>query len=102
MVLHLPTPFALMPLTSILQIPTSILRSSRVIMNEPPRGLKATLLLGLKSLTPKQVSSGPAEKQRRQFLSRLSTLSMFTDLCLVASTQYTSSHAFCMPSSRSD
>ena len=57
------------------QIPTSILRSSRVLMNEPPRGLKATLLLGLRSLATAPLSQGPTEKHRRELSLALSFLS---------------------------
>ncbi|CED84986.1 dynein heavy chain cytosolic [Phaffia rhodozyma] len=51
------------------KIPTSILRSSRVVMNEPSRGLKATLLMGLRSLSRKQLSQGPSEKHRLYLLA---------------------------------
>ena len=49
-------------------VPVNILRQSRVIMNEPPPGVKANLLDSLKSITPSRLSQGPAEKARLYFL----------------------------------
>jgi dynein heavy chain 1 len=48
-------------------IPVNILRQSRIIMNEPPPGVRANLLDTLKGL-PTRFASGPAEKQRLFFL----------------------------------
>ncbi|KIY45226.1 dynein heavy chain protein 1 [Fistulina hepatica ATCC 64428] len=49
-------------------IPVNILRQSRLIMNEPPPGVKANLLDSLRSITPNRLSQGPAEKIRLYFL----------------------------------
>ncbi|KAF9056435.1 dynein heavy chain protein 1 [Panaeolus papilionaceus] len=49
-------------------IPVNILRQSRLIMNEPPPGIKANLLDSLRSITPNRLSQGPAEKLRLYFL----------------------------------
>ncbi|KAI4519311.1 dynein heavy chain [Schizophyllum commune Loenen D] len=49
-------------------IPTNILRQSRLIMNEPPPGIKANLLDSLRSIAPTRLSQGPAEKIRLYFL----------------------------------
>ena len=49
-------------------VPISILRQSRVIMNEPPPGVRANLLDTLRGLSPTRLSSGPAEKSRLFFL----------------------------------
>lgn len=49
-------------------IPINILRQSRVIMNEPPPGVRANLLETLKSLPQARSTSGPAEKTRLFFL----------------------------------
>jgi len=49
-------------------IPISILRQSRVIMNEPPPGVRANLLDTLRSLPQDRLSTGPAEKGRLYFL----------------------------------
>lgn len=49
-------------------IPINILRQSRVIMNEPPPGVRANLLDTLKSLPQARLASGPAEKARLFFL----------------------------------
>ena len=49
-------------------IPVNILRQGRVVMNEPPPGIRANLLDSLRSLDPKRLSTGPAEKMRLYFL----------------------------------
>lgn len=49
-------------------IPVNILRQSRLIMNEPPPGVKANLLDSLQSISPQRLSQGPAEKVRLYFL----------------------------------
>jgi dynein heavy chain 1, cytosolic len=49
-------------------IPVNILRQSRVLMNEPPPGIKANLLDSLRSIAPSRLSQGPAEKVRLYFL----------------------------------
>lgn len=49
-------------------IPVNILRQSRLLMNEPPPGIKANLLDSLQSISPQRLSQGPAEKARLYFL----------------------------------
>ncbi|RDB29164.1 Cytoplasmic dynein 1 heavy chain 1 [Hypsizygus marmoreus] len=49
-------------------IPVNILRQSRLIMNEPPPGIKANLLDSLRSITSTRLSHGPTEKIRLYFL----------------------------------
>ena len=49
-------------------IPVNILRQSRIIMNEPPPGIKANLLDSLRSIAPHRLTQGPAEKVRLYFL----------------------------------
>ncbi|TFK30694.1 dynein [Coprinopsis marcescibilis] len=49
-------------------IPVNILRQSRLIMNEPPPGIKANLVDSLRSIPPGRLSHGPAEKVRLYFL----------------------------------
>ncbi|KAL4069341.1 dynein heavy chain and region D6 of dynein motor-domain-containing protein [Scleroderma citrinum] len=49
-------------------IPVNILRQSRIIMNEPPPGIKANLLDSLRSIAPHRLAEGPAEKVRLYFL----------------------------------
>ncbi|KAF8845443.1 hypothetical protein BDN67DRAFT_1065300 [Paxillus ammoniavirescens] len=49
-------------------IPVNILRRSRIIMNEPPPGVKANLLDSLGSISPHRLTQGPAEKVRLYFL----------------------------------
>jgi dynein heavy chain 1 len=51
-----------------LSIPVNILRQSRIIMNEPPPGIKANLLDSLRSITSVRLSQGPTEKTRLYFL----------------------------------
>ena len=49
-------------------IPVNILRQSRILMNEPPPGVRANLLDTLRSLPQASLNSGPAEKARLFFL----------------------------------
>lgn len=49
-------------------IPINILRQSRIIMNEPPPGIKANLLDSLHSIPGTRLTQGPAEKVRLYFL----------------------------------
>ena len=49
-------------------IPVNILRQSRVLMNEPPSGVRANLLDTLRGLPQARLASGPAEKSRLFFL----------------------------------
>ena len=49
-------------------IPVNILRQSRIIMNEPPPGVRANLLDSLRGLPPSRLQNGPAEKARLYFL----------------------------------
>ncbi|KZT42722.1 dynein heavy chain [Sistotremastrum suecicum HHB10207 ss-3] len=51
-----------------LSIPVNILRQSRVIMNEPPPGIKANLLDSLRGVPSARLSQGPSEKARLYFL----------------------------------
>jgi dynein heavy chain 1 len=49
-------------------IPVNILRQSRIIMNEPPPGMRANLLESLQSITPERIGGpGPAERYRLYF-----------------------------------
>jgi dynein heavy chain 1, cytosolic len=49
-------------------IPVNILRQSRILMNEPPPGIKANLQDSLRSIAPTRLTQGPAEKARLYFL----------------------------------
>lgn len=49
-------------------IPINILRQGRVLMNEPPPGIRANILESLRTITPDRLKSGPAEKTRLYFL----------------------------------
>lgn len=49
-------------------IPVNILRQSRILMNEPPPGIKANLFDSLRSISSSRLSQGPAEKIRLYFL----------------------------------
>lgn len=49
-------------------IPVNILRQSRIIMNEPPPGVRANLLDTLRGLPESRLQTGPAEKARLFFL----------------------------------
>ncbi|KAI0828245.1 dynein heavy chain [Trametes gibbosa] len=49
-------------------IPVNILRQSRILMNEPPPGIKANLSDSLRSISSARLTQGPAEKARLYFL----------------------------------
>ncbi len=49
-------------------IPVNFLRASRILMNEPPPGLKANMLDSLRALSPSRLQRGPAESARLFFL----------------------------------
>jgi dynein heavy chain 1 len=49
-------------------IPVNILRQGRVLMNEPPPGIRANILESLRTISPARLASGPAEKTRLYFL----------------------------------
>lgn len=49
-------------------IPVNILRQSRLIMNEPPPGIKANLLDSLRTISTSRLTQGPTEKIRLYFL----------------------------------
>jgi dynein heavy chain 1 len=49
-------------------IPVSFLRASRILMNEPPPGLKASMLDNLRGIPPARIQSCPAEAMRLFFL----------------------------------
>jgi dynein heavy chain 1 len=49
-------------------IPVNILRQSRILMNEPPPGIKANLFDSLRNISSSRLSQGPAEKVRLYFL----------------------------------
>ncbi|KAL8276643.1 hypothetical protein RQP46_010992 [Phenoliferia psychrophenolica] len=49
-------------------IPVNILRQGRVLMNEPPPGIRANILESLRTIAPARLASGPAEKTRLYFL----------------------------------
>lgn len=49
-------------------IPVNILRQGRVLMNEPPPGIRANILESLRNISPARLASGPAEKTRLYFL----------------------------------
>ncbi|KAH9486661.1 Cytoplasmic dynein 1 heavy chain 1 [Psilocybe cubensis] len=49
-------------------IPVNILRQSRLLMNEPPPGVKANLVDSLQSISPQRLNQGPTEKVRLYFL----------------------------------
>lgn len=51
-----------------LSIPVNLLRQSRLVMNEPPPGIKANLLDSLRSIPSSRLTQGPAEKIRLYFL----------------------------------
>ncbi|KAM0792972.1 hypothetical protein ACM66B_002727 [Microbotryomycetes sp. NB124-2] len=50
------------------KIPVNILRQGRVLMNEPPPGIRANILESLRSIPPARLANGPAEKARLYFL----------------------------------
>ncbi|ORX39193.1 dynein heavy chain, N-terminal region 1-domain-containing protein [Kockovaella imperatae] len=49
-------------------VPVNLLRHSRIIMNEPPPGVRANLLDTLRGLPQSKLVTGPAEKPRLLFL----------------------------------
>lgn len=49
-------------------VPSNILRQSRIIMNEPPPGIRANLLDSLKNIPHTRLAQGPTEKVRLYFL----------------------------------
>lgn len=49
-------------------IPVNFLRASRILMNEPPPGLKANMMDCLRSINPKRLEIGPVEVVRIYFL----------------------------------
>jgi dynein heavy chain 1 len=49
-------------------IPVSLLRQSRIFMNEPPPGIKANLIDSLRTVGASRLNRGPAEKVRLYFL----------------------------------
>ena len=49
-------------------VPVNILRQSRIIMNEPPPGIRANLLDSLKNIPNTRLAQGPTEKVRLYFL----------------------------------
>ena len=50
------------------KIPVNILRQGRVLMNEPPAGMRANLLDSLGNVDARRLACGPAEKTRLYFL----------------------------------
>lgn len=49
-------------------IPVNFLRASRILMNEPPPGIRASMLDSLKSIAPARLQRGPAETPRLYLL----------------------------------
>lgn len=49
-------------------IPVNFLRASRILMNEPPPGLKANMMDCLRGINPKRLEAGPIEVTRIYFL----------------------------------
>ncbi|KAF8321764.1 dynein heavy chain protein 1 [Clavulina sp. PMI_390] len=49
-------------------IPVNILRQSRILMNEPPPGVKANLLDSLRNIPSARLTQGPVEKGRLYFI----------------------------------
>lgn len=49
-------------------IPVNILRQSRILMNEPPPGVKANLLDSLRNIPAARLAQGPTEKARLYFI----------------------------------
>lgn len=49
-------------------IPVNLLRQSRIFMNEPPPGIKASLQDCLRNIPPNRLTQGPAEKIRLYFI----------------------------------
>ncbi|KAI8328287.1 dynein heavy chain [Blakeslea trispora] len=50
------------------KVPVNLLRMSRVLMFEPPPGIKANLQESLRSIPPSRVSRGPTERARLYFM----------------------------------
>ncbi|KAJ3049329.1 hypothetical protein HK097_009672, partial [Rhizophlyctis rosea] len=50
------------------KVPVNLLRMSRIMMNEPPPGIKANLYQTLSSIPASRLSKGPAERSRLYFL----------------------------------
>ncbi|KXS20765.1 hypothetical protein M427DRAFT_130976 [Gonapodya prolifera JEL478] len=50
------------------KVPANLLRLSRVLMFEPPPGIKASMQSALASIAPQRYSKGPVEKSRLYFL----------------------------------
>lgn len=49
-------------------IPVNFLRQSRIVMNEPPPGVRANILDTLRGIPQARLATGPAEKSRLLFL----------------------------------
>lgn len=49
-------------------VPINILRQSRIVMNEPPPGIKANILETLRNIPSQNLQNGPIEKMRLYFL----------------------------------
>lgn len=49
-------------------IPVNILRQGKILMNEPPAGIRANLLDSLGNVDGRRLATGPAEKTRLYFL----------------------------------
>ncbi|TIA73231.1 hypothetical protein E3P91_01529 [Wallemia ichthyophaga] len=49
-------------------VPINILRQSRIVMNEPPPGIRANILETLRNLPSLSIQNGPVEKMRLYFL----------------------------------
>ena len=49
-------------------IPVNFLRASRILMNEPPPGIRASMLDSLRGIAPSRLQRGPAETPRLFFL----------------------------------
>ncbi|GAA5979126.1 hypothetical protein JCM10908_002813 [Rhodotorula pacifica] len=50
------------------KIPINILRQGRILMNEPPAGVRANLLDSLSAASERRLAAGPSEKTRLYFL----------------------------------
>lgn len=50
------------------KVPVNLLRMSRVLMFEPPPGIKANLQESLRSIPPSRLSRGPTERARLYFM----------------------------------
>lgn len=49
-------------------VPINILRQSRIVMNEPPPGIRANILETLRNIPSPSIQNGPVEKMRLYFL----------------------------------